>query len=241
VLLGNMSNNYFRFKEFTVHQSQCAMKVTTDACIQGAWATMPPDAHRVLDIGSGTGLLSFMLAQRYKNIIIDAVEIDNDAATQAQANINESPFASRIQLFHTDAKKFSPLYQYDFIISNPPFFLNSLQSAAQNRTIARHDVLLTQKDILNVTLGLLAENGVACFLWPYNEHLLWEQLITTSGMLYLQRQLLIKDNPQKPVKRVVSIWSRKENNPQTETLIIKEMNEYSQSFIQLMQPYYLYL
>eukprot|EP01136_Pigoraptor_vietnamica_P012822 Opistho-1_new@53158 len=117
-----MSNHYFQFKQFTIHQDKCAMKVSTDACIQGAWTPIANDVVHVLDIGTGTGLLSLMLAQRNSNIHIDAIELDADAARQAQENISASPWADRVDVMQGDVTAYQFAKQYDMVICNPPFF-----------------------------------------------------------------------------------------------------------------------
>src|SRR4051812_8170670 len=117
-----MSNSYFQFKRFRIDQGSCAMKVTTDACIQGAWCPISPDVKAVLDIGAGTGLLSLMLAQRNDDICIDAIEYDKDAAIQAAGNVLASGWRDRISILYADVRDHRFARRYDLIISNPPFF-----------------------------------------------------------------------------------------------------------------------
>jgi tRNA1Val (adenine37-N6)-methyltransferase len=114
-----MSNTWFQFRNFTLQQDRCAMKITTDACIQGAWTPLAPMPQNVLDIGTGTGLLALMLAQRFPEVHIDAVEYDQSAAAQAQENTDASPFAARIRVINADIRSFSAETQYDNIICNP--------------------------------------------------------------------------------------------------------------------------
>src|SRR5437763_1278410 len=115
-----MSQSYFQFKQFTIHQDHCAMKVSTSACIQGAWTPIPDNAGSALDVGTGTGLLSLMLAQRAPQLSIDSIEIDAIAAAQANENVHQSPFADHIHLMQCDAKEYNPEKKYDLIICNPP-------------------------------------------------------------------------------------------------------------------------
>lgn len=114
-------NSFFRFKQFVVNQDKCAMKVCTDACVLGAWADVE-GAEKILDIGTGTGLLALMVAQRNSNAEIDAVELDQDAFSQAIENVKTSSFSERIKVVNSSIQGFSPSYQYDFIVTNPPFF-----------------------------------------------------------------------------------------------------------------------
>src|SRR5205085_2984467 len=120
------SNSYFQFKQFRVQQEATAMKVSTDACIQGAWTPIEPFVKNVLDIGTGTGLLSLMVAQRNNHILIDAIELDENAAQQATENIHASPWGDRINIVNGDIRNYTFNRQYDLIICNPPFFQNSL-------------------------------------------------------------------------------------------------------------------
>lgn len=120
--LTTMPNTYFQFKQFRIDQDQTAMKVTTEACILGAWVDEQIPPQTVLDIGTGTGLLALMLAQKFPQAEIDAVEIDQGAFTQAHANFHSSPWPERLQVFHQRIQDFDPGKKYDLIISNPPFF-----------------------------------------------------------------------------------------------------------------------
>ena len=128
-----MSNSYFQFKQFIIHQDRCAMKVTTDACLFGAWVAEEDKSEKiitknVLDIGTGTGLLSLMYAQKNSLANIDAIEIDEDAYIQAKENVAASPFAERINIIHDDIKRFTFSKKYDCIISNPPFYEKEIRS-----------------------------------------------------------------------------------------------------------------
>ena len=134
-----MSNTYFQFKQFTIHQDKCAMKVCTDACMLGAWTAGKlggSGINNILDIGCGTGLLSLMLSQKI-NASIDAVEIDADAAKQAGENISASPWAANIRVIHTSLQEFMPKKKYDLIICNPPFYENDLRSEHENKNVDR--------------------------------------------------------------------------------------------------------
>lgn len=133
-----MSNSYFQFKQFRVEQDRCAMKVTTDACIQGAWTPVLPSVKNVLDVGTGTGILALMLAQKNSEITVDAIEVDKDAAGQARANVAGSPWRERINILEGDVRNYPFDKRYDLIITNPPFFSNSLLGDDVNKNLARH-------------------------------------------------------------------------------------------------------
>ena len=161
-----MPNEYFQFKQFTVRQDRCAMKVTTDACIFGAWIPLPVGAIRALDVGAGTGLLSLMLAQRFPQLQIDAIEIVHDAADQMRQNVAASPFPGRIKVFENDARVFAPEHRYYVLVCNPPFFATSLASPHQHRTIARHDKTLTFEELMKTMNRLSKEESTAFVLIP---------------------------------------------------------------------------
>ncbi len=234
-------NSFFQFKQFKIEQNKCAMKVSTDACIQGAWSDVPLTAKRVLDIGTGTGLLSLMLAQKNCDIIIDAVEINSDAAYQAKENFIASPWAKRLRVIEVDIKSFEQGGQYDYIICNPPFFNNSLQSLVAARNVARHTSELSYIQLLDTISSLLSAKGSASILLPIAEHDIWEDLLRQYGWC-INKQLDIQPLPYKPKNRVVSICSRKFSVKQQETLCIyEEPGKYTEAFAKLLSPYYLNL
>ncbi|GAA4470277.1 methyltransferase [Nemorincola caseinilytica] len=238
-----MSNTWFRFKQFGVEQEHCAMKVTTDACIQGAWTPLPPHTARVLDIGTGTGLLTLMLAQRNNGLTIDAVEYDEAAAQQARANAAASVWGERIRVIHADIRAYTADGPYDVIICNPPFFSASLLGDAHSRNMARHDVSLTRHELLRTVAALLADDGYFSLLLPYTEYQLWKPLAATCG-LYEQQCLHIAHRPGAPVKRVVSILGKHHiPEPKEQLLVIKDVSHdgYTTQFRELLGDFYLSL
>jgi tRNA1Val (adenine37-N6)-methyltransferase len=235
-----MSNSYFRFKQFTIEQDRCAMKVSTDACIQGAWTPIATDAKHVLDIGAGTGLLSLMIAQRAPQVSIDALEMDAETAAQASDNAAASAFADRIHVTQVDATKWQPAMSYDLIICNPPFFQNALKGPDAARNQARHSGALDMPALIELT-QCLAPNGIASFLWPRAEHDIFVEKANAAG-LYLIAQLNIRHLVRSVVSRVVGIYSRMPSSPVIENLVIKdETDNYTEQFIKLLSPFYLNL
>lgn len=218
------------------------MKVCTDACILGAYADTT-NARRVLDIGTGTGLLSLMLAQR-SDALIDAVEIDDAAYGQAQTNIAESPFADRVSLYHQSIQSFSHQYRanppYDLIISNPPFYQHSLQSPDWQTNKALHAATLTFDELVEAVVCLLSPDGRFTVLLPPFE----AQQLTEAAQkkaLYLSEKLLIQHDSQKAVFRHILSFGKKPVSVQQEyTLVIHEAhsNTYSDKFRRLLSDYY---
>lgn len=235
-----MSNSYFRFKQFNINQQDCAMKVTTDACIQGAW-TPTNNAKKILDIGAGTGLLSLMMAQRAANAQITAAELDITAAKQAGENVSATPWNDRVQVIQTDIRIFESNDKYDLIISNPPFFNNSLLSDKDARNKARHTASLSYDDLFNAINLNMSETGIASVLLPRPESDIWEDMIGRHGW-HIHRTLLIKHTEGAAIKRVVLIAGRRPAQRIDEVLTIKLADgDYTPDFKQLLAPFYLLL
>lgn len=235
-----MSNTYFRFKQFTIHQDRCGMKVSTDACIQGAWTPIPDGAKRVLDIGTGTGLLSLMLAQRSQDIDIDAVELDESAAGQAVENIKASEWANRINVINADIREYTTQDKYDLIICNPPFFNNSLLGTDENRNKARHSNLLSNSELIDSIDNLLEIDSMASILLPIPEFKLFENMIVEKGW-YACRKLWIHPSEGKSPNRVVGLIRRGSGEAHEKHLYIrqKDRNSYTSEFENLLRYYYL--
>jgi tRNA1Val (adenine37-N6)-methyltransferase len=235
-----MSNACFAFKQFTVQQDQCAMKVSTDACIQGAWTPVNVAMKRVLDVGAGTGLLSMMIAQRLPDAQIDALELNEPASLQAAQNVASSPFATRIQVMQADAAGWVAPYSYDLIICNPPFFKASLTGPDAARNAARHTGTLNPQSLSNLLLQHLSADGVASVMWPPPEHASFAMLAVASGFS-MQALLRVHDKAGTRVTRVIGLYSRKPfAKPVAEELIIKSGDgSYTQAFVDLLKPFYL--
>ncbi len=241
-----MANSFFKFKQFTVHQDKCAMKVCTDACLFGAWIASMNDTfftsiNNALDIGSGTGLLSLMFVQKNKNVVIDAVEIDEAAANQAMQNFNTSPWKERLRIINNDVLKISLPHTYQFIFSNPPFFENDLKSNDAKRNIALHSADLNLHELLNVIINNITLKGKFAILLPYHRSLFFEQLCLNNNF-YLQEKVLIKATPHHHFFRCMLLFSStKTATIEKEIIIQNQLAEYSSEFKELLSDYYLYL
>ena len=166
-----MSNSWFRFKQFTIQQEHAAMKVGTDGVLLGAWASVPGQGSRVLDLGCGTGLIALMIAQRTQDVWVDALEIDPSSARQANENIQNSPWKERMKCFHSSFQDYSSKgkYQYDQIICNPPFFSASPKSPSKEKNLARHDDSLSLEDIFVGSVALMKERAVLSLILPVDK------------------------------------------------------------------------
>lgn len=233
-----MANTYFRFKQFQVNQDQTAMKVCTDACVLGAYV-QAGKARRVLDIGTGTGLLALMLAQRHTAGEFDAVEMNEQACLQARENVQASPFADQIQVHHTSIQAFLPTEKYDLIVTNPPFYTDYLQSGKQAQDNALHTNTLPTGELLEAVTRLLAYEGEAWVLLPpYQMDVLTQE--ARAWGLYPFHTLRVHSLPTKPVWRVVQGFSFVEQPITAKTLFVSDSPQvYSQDFTALLKEYYL--
>jgi len=241
-----MPDNYFQFKQFTIYQDRCALKVSTDSCVFGAWvarklANVEFHVSGCLDIGAGSGLLMLMLAQQFAGSI-DGIEIDKQSYEQATENIAGSLWYNRLQLFHNDVKLFSLPHRYGLIISNPPFFEGDLKSTNTRYNFAKHNDGLTLDDLLQVTERNLSEKGMFAVLLPYHRTAYFEGLAVNYG-LFVTDKLSIRQSLQHPYFRTALLLNRKNSGQvKKEELVIRQSpGVYSFTFIALLKNYYLHL
>ncbi|WAC09643.1 tRNA1(Val) (adenine(37)-N6)-methyltransferase [Dyadobacter pollutisoli] len=235
-------NSHFKFKQFTVQQDQCAMKVCTDACVLGAWADVK-DADHILDIGAGTGLLSLMVAQRNSYGIIDAVEIDAEAFYQAGENVEKSPFHDRIKLFHSAVQEFESDHRYDVIVTNPPFFQSDLLSPIDKKNIAHHAKSLDFEEILESIVRLLTPEGKFNILFPVDEGNRFREKAEKTGWFLSRKLTLFHHEGKKAFRQLMTFQREKvlQNLEVNEVMYIYETDgvTYHQAFKELLKDFYL--
>ncbi len=235
-----MSNKYFRFKQFIVYQEKAAMKVGIDSVLLGAWADFD-NAKRILDIGTGTGLLSLMAAQK-SLAQITAIEIDEDSIKQAQENINLSIWSERIKIVNSSFQDFAKQkdLKYDCAICNPPYFNGTYQSPNQQRNKARHNNTLPLPDLFAGLNRILAPNGKLYIIYPYFQK---DDLISEAYKynFYPNKILEIKPHKNKPAKRIAICFSQKNIPSNITQLFIKDAitMQYSKEYINLTKSFYL--
>ena len=241
-----MPNPYFQFKQFTVYHDRCAMKVTTDSCVFGAWtareiATDQKRIGRVLDIGGGTGLLSMMVAQK-NEVEIDAVEIDKEAAKQSIENIAASPWKERIHVFNEDITLFKTRGNYDYIISNPPFYENELSSENKKKNTAHHSEDLTLAQAVQVIVANLNEEGTFFLMLPFKRKEEMERLLEQNH-LYITTILILRQSLKHGSFRLFVKGSNRSADVHNELSmsIWDNGQHYTESFVELLKDYYLYL
>ena len=240
-----MANSFFQFKQFIIHQDRCAMKVTTDSCLFGAWAAddiqKNGSAKNLLDTGAGTGLLSLMAAQKKPELQIDAIEIDSAAANQALENIANSPWKKRIRVFNEDAKRFTTESKYDLIISNPPFYQNELQSGNQQKNIAHHSENLSLDDVFNVIKQNISATGNFYLLLPYKRNDEITPLLNKYNFS-ISYKVNVRQSINHGFFRIMIKAGLQNTTVIEEEIPIKENNQqYSKQFIDLVKDYYLHL
>ena len=242
-----MANDSFVFKEFEVKQTNCAMKVGTDAVLLGAWCNLPQTGH-MLDIGTGTGIIAMMAAQR-SGSFIDAIEIDKEACQQAFENCKKSKWNERITVHHTSFQKFIPSVskKYNAIISNPPYFSNSVQAASESRTMARHTCNLNFEELADGITSLLENTGSFATILPLKEAEDFISIAKRNG-LYTSRVMHVKTTCTKPAKRILMEFGFHKTLHAEETLIIENEPEadcqtnqrsYSNDYKNLTRSFYL--
>ncbi|MFK7934858.1 MAG: tRNA1(Val) (adenine(37)-N6)-methyltransferase [Saprospiraceae bacterium] len=231
----------FQFKQFSIEQDQCSMKVGTDGVLLGAWADVD-NAKSALDIGTGTGVISIMLAQRNTEVQVDAVEIDQVACEQAQTNFANSPFADRLSAKTISIQDYirESATTYDLIVSNPPFFSGGTFSQSQERNQVRHTVKMPHNALLQAARRLLNKNGKFCVVLPLIEGLRFQELAEQVG-LFTTKITEVKPKAEKSVERLLLQMEWQEKTLQKNQLVIQKdaRNDWTEEYIQLTGDFYL--
>ena len=229
----------FVFKHFSLNQDRCAMKIGTDGCLLGAWAD-GSEAATILDIGTGTGLIASMLAQRFTNAVVDGLEVNDAAAQQATENCQSGPFHSRITIFHQDVLTWDK-GNYDLIVCNPPFFEEESSSAeGEARTTARQEQGLNAKSLMKVSARLSHEKSKLAVVWPARRQ---DELVEQAKLegWYLKNVCSLFPTPDKACHRVLLSFEKEEGRIERESLIIEEFgrHQYSDAYKLLLKDFYL--
>lgn len=236
-----MTDRGFCFKQFSLQQGDCAMKVGTDSVLLGAWASIPAQGN-ILDIGAGTGILSLMAAQRSQHARITGIEIARDAARQAQENVARSPWSARIEIINGDFTLWVDKTElmFDSILSNPPYFEQSLLSTDPARTTARHTTALRYEQIFDLSRQLLLSHGTLSLVIPVEAY----RHVDETAMLYgwgASRLTQIRTTATKAPKRLLCEWKRNHYTAcqKNELSIRSNDGSYSEEYINLTQDFYL--
>jgi tRNA1Val (adenine37-N6)-methyltransferase len=255
-----MANPFFQCKEFIVHQQHTSMKVCTDACLFGAWVAKQPSletAHSIVDIGTGTGLLSLILAQvtHKNNTKITAVEIESQAATEASSNFNLSKWSERLMLVNDSIQNYAANFivteneknRFDIIITNPPFYEGDLKSPDANKNKAAHSTELSWTSLVENSSSLLKEGGHFFVLVPTLRAYTMQKLAEASH-LYLREEVLVYNDAKHLPFRSFLHFQKNSNTPDKGNSVLRNKiviknadNTYSTAFTELLKDYYLYL
>ncbi len=233
-----MANNYFSFKHFTIYQDKSAFKVGTDGVLLGAYADIT-GVTNILDIGSGTGLLSIMLAQRCE-AMITAIEPDHDSFTQSCENVNLVEWQKRIKIVNSDLQNFnSDNEKFDLIVTNPPYFCDSLKSPDPRKSAARHNDSLTSVEILTGVNRLLKDDGRLQLILPYVEGNVFIADASRYGF-YCSNILKIRPLPESEIRRLILTFTRTKKIPVEKFLTIEHgRHQFTDDYINLTKDFYL--
>lgn len=236
-----MSNNYFQFKQFTVWHDRCAMKVGTDGVLLGAWSSIDKP-YAALDIGTGTGLIALMIAQRSPETQIDAIDIDKDACMQAVENIKRSPFKDKIRMIHQSFLKYATEKKYDLIVSNPPYFSDSLKGPDQQRNTARHNDSMPLKQLIKHAITMLSDKGKIALVLPSTSSDEIDFIIATHHLYTLRRTDVVSVEGLKSKRFLIEISGKAPSGhiTQTDTLVLTTNDhERTQQYNDLTKDFYL--
>jgi tRNA1Val (adenine37-N6)-methyltransferase len=236
-----MGNQWFQFKQFKIYQDKTAMKVGTDGTLLGAWTTIPKSG-KALDIGTGTGLIALMIAQRNPKLKIIAIDVEQNAVEQALENISLSKFSSNVSVLQQSFIEFGKQTDmvFDLIVCNPPFYKTSNPGKNEKRALARHADSLRLVDLISLSSKMLSQNGVISLILP-SEQLDDLQLVVDDVQMNIQKIVHVKPTPNKKPHRILVQVGREKVELDESILIIEEFGRhlYSDEFKKLVSPFYL--
>lgn len=239
VIFATMSLEPFRFRQFTVAHDHCAHKVGTDGVLLGAWVRISHADKNLLDIGTGSGVIALMLAQRSaQDARIDAIEIEKGDARQAMENAARSPWQEKVGVYNTSLQKFFPERKYDLIVSNPPYFTNSLLPPDKNRSAARHAQLLPYHALLDHVVRLLEKAGRLALILPPAEGARMKELAKIHALFPI-RTTSFRARARKPVERIlIELAFSGKSEADSELILYDEDNKWSDEYVNLTRDFY---
>ena len=232
--------DYFDFKHFRVYHDRCANKVGTDGVLLGAWCDVADD-KRLLDVGTGSGIIALMLAQRNEKASITGIEYNKDAAEQAKENVNSSPYSARIEIVNADFNEWCTEQTFDHIVSNPPYFEEDVLSSDEARSSARHTTSLTFADLIKKSKALLTDNGKISLVLPH------QQLNRIKGICALERMHLLRQTDiittegKLPKRCLLTFSKQRGEDLKHDTLQLQEKDgQRTATYTELTKDFYLW-
>src|SRR5690554_3575321 len=235
-----MEDDIFRFKQFNVNQKGCTMKINTDGVLLAVKANQDYHVKHILDIGAGTGVLSLILAQRYPDAYVESIDIDEGAVSCAGDNFRNSSFADRLSVYHIGIEDYKTTVSYDLIVSNPPFFINSLKNTDKRKSLSRHSSVEFYRKMFEKCGSFLTPTGSFQIIWPLE---IRDQVLSLSleANLFLNEETYIRSFPDFEPFRVISVFKR--SSPElyvsSDFVIYEKEGIYSDAYKDLLKPFFI--
>lgn len=227
----------FHFKQFSIEQKRSAMKVGTDAMLLGSIAGKNTPTT-ILDVGAGTGVIALMMAQRFPEAKVSAIELNSEAFEEAQLNFTNSPFSDRVHCEQRDFKDYITEERFDLIVSNPPYFINSLLSSDESRSTARHADSLTPEAFIKKAVELISKDGQVIVIVPADLNALWVVAAKSEG-LYLQEIVEVKGKEKSPPNRVILTFDKEDTGLIKSELTVRNKDgKYTDQYILLTRDFH---
>lgn len=227
----------FRFKRFSVEDTHSAMKVGTDGVLLGAWVSLDGSEEHILDVGTGSGVIALMLAQRSENSVIVGIDIDEPSVADASANFSKSPWAGRMAAFHADFRDMQK-FPYELIVSNPPYFINSLKAPSARRSEARHTDTLPYASLARAAAANTSREGRLAVVLPSAEAEIFMKEARKAGF-FLRRICRVRTTPAQPFRRSLMEFSKKQGELLEEQLTIQNTCDFTAEYKSLTKDFYL--